>query len=61
MARPRFGQRATTAINGRTKESNGSPLRMCELLATIDGVVFVERVAPNSPGNAKAKSGHESF
>jgi len=48
-----LGQRATTAINGRTKESNGSPLRMCELLATIDGAVFVERVALNSPGNVR--------
>ena len=58
MAPTTLRQRATTAINGRTKESNGSPLRMCELLATIDGA-FVERGA-HLRQRAKSKS-HESF
>ena len=48
-----IGQRATTAVDGRTKEQAGMPLRMCELLATIDGAVYVERVMLNNPANIR--------
>ena len=52
-----IGQKATTAIYGRTVEQAGKPLRVCELLSTIDGAVFVERVMLNNPGNVhKAKA-----
>ncbi|MCL2670839.1 MAG: thiamine pyrophosphate-dependent enzyme [Clostridiales bacterium] len=50
------GQKATTAPFGRDKERQGSPLRMCEMLATIDGCVYAERVAAvDVPGILKAK------
>ncbi len=48
-----IGQRATTAVDGRTREQAGMPLRVCELLATIDGAVFVERVMLNNPANIR--------
>ena len=51
-----MGQKATTAQSGRIKELAGFPMRVSELLATLDGAVYVERVALNSPGNVnKAK------
>lgn len=48
-----LGQKATTAVDGRKVESAGSPLRVSELIATIDGAVYVERVAMNSPANIR--------
>ena len=48
-----IGQRATTCVDGRTVEQAGMPLRMCELLSTIDCAVFVERVMLNNPGNVR--------
>ena len=48
-----IGQRATTCVNGRTVEQAGMPLRMCELISTIDCAVFVERVILNSPANVR--------
>lgn len=49
-----IGQRSTTSQDGRTKEVNGMPIRMSELLATIDGAVFVERVALDTPAHVLA-------
>jgi len=50
------GQKSTTSQAGRTPEQAGFPIRVCELLATLDGAVYVERVALNSPANInKAK------
>ena len=48
-----IGQRATTAVDGRTREQAGMPLRMCELLSTIECAVFVERVMLNTPANVR--------
>ena len=39
-----IGQRATTCQLGRTAEQAGMPIRMAELLATLDGCVYAERV-----------------
>ena len=39
-----IGQRATTAPLGRTVEQAGSPIRMAEMLSTLDGLVYAERV-----------------
>ncbi|SNT00972.1 2-oxoglutarate ferredoxin oxidoreductase subunit beta [Anaerovirgula multivorans] len=39
------GQKATTAPYGRDAAMSGRPLKMSEMLATIDGAVFVERVS----------------
>lgn len=48
-----LGQKTTTSIEGRDKAVSGSPLRMAELIATIDGAVFVERAALDSPANIR--------
>ena len=47
------GQRATTAPYGRMEELAGRPIRIAEMIATIDGAVFVERVAVNTPANIR--------
>lgn len=47
------GQKATTAPFGRSKDHSGMPLRVSEMLATIDGAVFVERVAVDTPANVR--------
>jgi len=51
-----IGQKSTTTQTGRTVEQAGAPLRVSELIATLGGAVYVERVALNSPANIiKAK------
>jgi len=51
-----IGQRSTTSQSGRAQELTGAPMRVCELLATLDGAVYVERVALNTIANInKAK------
>jgi 2-oxoglutarate ferredoxin oxidoreductase subunit beta len=50
------GQKTTTSPFGRDKDWCGAPIRMSEMLATIDGSAFIERVALNSNANIiKAK------
>ena len=39
------GQRSTTSPWGRRPVNEGFPLRMCELLASLEAPVFIERVA----------------
>ena len=39
-----IGQKPTTAPKGRTKEQAGMPIRMAEMLSTLDGCVYAERV-----------------
>ena len=39
-----IGQKATTAPKGRTREQAGMPIRMAEMLSTLDGCVYAERV-----------------
>ncbi len=48
-----IGMKATTAPLGRTVEHSGKPIKMAEMLATIDGAKFVERVAVNNPANIR--------
>lgn len=51
-----IGQKATTAPNGRDKAHCGSPIHMCEMIGTIEGAAYVERVAVNNiPNLNKAK------
>ncbi|MCL2366714.1 MAG: thiamine pyrophosphate-dependent enzyme [Oscillospiraceae bacterium] len=51
-----IGQKSTTTQDGRSVEQSGFPMRVSELIATLDGAVYVERVALNAPGNIhKAK------
>lgn len=51
-----IGQKATTSPYGRSEVDTGKPLRVSEMLATIDGAVFVERVSVHDvPHIRKAK------
>ena len=51
-----IGQRATTCQDGRTREQAGMPIRMAELLSTLDGCVYAERVCVTDIANInKAK------
>jgi 2-oxoglutarate ferredoxin oxidoreductase subunit beta len=47
------GQKATTAPFGRDPNHCGKPIRMSEMLATIDGAKFVERVTVISPAHVR--------
>lgn len=40
-----IGQKATTCQNGRDPKVNGYPIRICELLATLDAPYYIERVS----------------
>ena len=48
-----IGQRATTAVEGRTKAQFGMPIKMCELLAQLECAVYGEGVALNPPANVR--------
>lgn len=48
-----IGQKATTAIGGRTVDQGGYPALMSEMLAVLEGAVYVERVALTSPANIR--------
>jgi 2-oxoglutarate ferredoxin oxidoreductase subunit beta len=48
-----IGQKTTTSKDGRKEELSGKPLKVCEMLATIDGAKFIERVSVDSPNNIK--------
>lgn len=48
-----IGQRSTTSQDGRTREQAGMPIKMCELLATLDGPCYIERVALDSPAHIR--------
>lgn len=45
------GQRTTTSPRGRDKDLCGEPIRMAELLATIEGSAYIERTAVNNTAN----------
>ena len=42
-------QRTSTTPTGRDASYHGHPIRVCELLATLDGAAYLERVAVSSP------------
>jgi len=44
------GQTSTTCRTGRSAAVEGNPIRVCELLAAVDGPAYIARVAPTSPG-----------
>ena len=46
-----IGQRTTTSPLGRNPETAGYPIRMCELLSTLEGAAYISRSAVNSPKN----------
>ncbi len=47
------GQVTTTTPYGRDVNSIGYPLRVSEMLATIPGAKYIERVSVDSPGNVR--------
>jgi 2-oxoglutarate ferredoxin oxidoreductase subunit beta len=44
-----LGMKSTTSPHGRTVAANGYPIRVCELLAALDGPVYLERVSVDKP------------
>jgi 2-oxoglutarate ferredoxin oxidoreductase subunit beta len=57
------GQKTTTTPLGRNVREAGNPIRVCEMLATLDGPAYIERVAVDSPRNVLAakKAIHKAF
>lgn len=52
-----IGQKATTCPLGRTAEQAGMPIRMAEMLSTLDGCCYAERVCVTDiPHLNKAKA-----
>ena len=47
------GMETTTTPYGRDHVLEGHPIRMSEILAMLDGVTYIERVAVNSPANIR--------
>ena len=47
------GMKTTTTPYGRDHILEGHPIRMSEILAMLDGVAYIERVAVNSPANIR--------
>ena len=51
------GQRTTTTPAGRDPASHGHPIRVCEMLATLEGAAYIERVSVHDPAHVrKAKA-----
>ncbi|HRR90001.1 MAG TPA: thiamine pyrophosphate-dependent enzyme, partial [Eubacteriales bacterium] len=48
------GQKATTCQGGRTPAEAGNPIKVCEMLATLDGPSFIARCALDSVKNVRA-------
>ena len=50
------GQKSTTSQLGRDRQHHGLPVRMAELLSTLDGMAYAERVCvADMPSLHKAK------
>lgn len=53
-----IGQKTTTTVYGRDPQTTGYPLKMCELISTLQAPAFVARYALNSPkGVTEARKG----
>ncbi|HAX61699.1 MAG TPA: 2-oxoglutarate oxidoreductase, partial [Elusimicrobia bacterium] len=46
-----LGQKTATTPFGRDAKREGHPLKVCELLSSLDGVCYLERVSVSSPKN----------
>lgn len=44
-----IGQKTVTTPNGRSLLNDGAPMKMCEMLATVDTPVYIERVSLADP------------
>ena len=45
------GQKTTTNLSGRDPKLAGYPIRICEMLSTLDGPAYIERVAVHNVTN----------
>ncbi len=48
-----IGQKSTTTPEGRNPAVNGSPIRVAEIIATLDGATFVERTTVHDPAGIR--------
>ncbi len=46
-------QVTTTTPYGRTPKIQGNPVRICEMLSTLDGVAYAARVSVDTPANVR--------
>ena len=46
-----IGEKTTTSPYGRPAERNGNPIRICEMLSTLDGPSFIARVSVHDVKN----------
>ncbi len=46
-----IGQKTTTSPYGREKSHSGNPIRFSEMIATLDGATYIERVSVHDPKN----------
>ncbi|BBJ28729.1 thiamine pyrophosphate-dependent enzyme [Athalassotoga saccharophila] len=46
-----IGQKTTTSPYGREPKANGYPIRMSEMLSTLEGAVYIERTMVTTPQN----------
>jgi 2-oxoglutarate ferredoxin oxidoreductase subunit beta len=47
------GQKTTTSVNGRDVETQGYPIRVAELLSSLDGVSYMVRRSLHDPKNIR--------
>ncbi len=47
------GQVTATTPYGRTPKIQGNPVRVCEMLSTLDGVAYAARVSVDTPANVR--------
>jgi 2-oxoglutarate ferredoxin oxidoreductase subunit beta len=45
------GMKSTTSVKGRDIKKQGYPMRVCELLASLDGPYYLERCSVHAPKN----------
>lgn len=55
-----LGQKTTTTPQGRSIEANGYPIRVSELLATLDGAAYIERVSTHDPKHVRQAGDRKS-
>ena len=48
-----IGQKSTTSKSGRAINLNGNPIRVSEMLATLDGAIYIERVSVHNPAHIR--------
>jgi 2-oxoglutarate ferredoxin oxidoreductase subunit beta len=46
-----IGQKTTTTPNGRMPDKAGFPIRVCEMLATLEGAAYISRVSVSNSKN----------